>query len=83
MGRGKVNYPSCRSQVAVDHVSAVSPCDRRGDDRDSQTACDQRHDGLHLHGFLGDVEPGDEGLSRRDLWEPEGEIPSGYPTAFL
>jgi hypothetical protein len=19
-------------------------------------------------------------LSRRDLWEPEGEIPSGYPT---
>jgi hypothetical protein len=23
---------------------------------------------------------GDERLSRRDLWEPEGEIPSGYPT---
>jgi len=24
--------------------------------------------------------PGDKRLSRRDLWEPEGETPSGYPT---
>ena len=24
--------------------------------------------------------PGDERLSRRDLWEPQGETPSGYPT---
>jgi hypothetical protein len=23
---------------------------------------------------------GDKRLSRRDLWEPEGETPSGYPT---
>jgi len=22
-------------------------------------------------------------LSRRDLWEPEGETPSGYPTSFI
>ena len=26
------------------------------------------------------LDTGDERLSRRDLWEPEGETPSGHPT---
>ena len=36
-----------------------------------------------VHGsWRSDQEPGDERLSRRDLWEPEGETPSGYPTSL-
>jgi RNA-directed DNA polymerase len=35
---------------------------------------------VHNSWRQGRQEPGDERLSRRDLWEPEGATPSGYPT---